>query len=338
MKEYIKKFASPSVGDNYLIASIPFMTSVETTGQNLVCNQTGKKLVNVSETLVIQSAVPEGFVDFGLPSGTLWSNKNLGATNADTAESWYGDYYAWGETEPKTQYDWSTYKYAKGAYNKLTKYCNNAEYGNAGFTDNLTQLVPEDDIAATMTNSAWRIPTKEDFEELITETTNRWVTDYNGISGLNGRLFTKVTITRPAFKTSPLYWITSNGVTEITDELWSYMSVYTLDEINAQIGGDIREQIYKDAGMTINAKYDADYGFVEGQSVSMFIPSAGYYDGSNIDGVGSSCFLWSSSLGLGLDPNSSAYYLNFDSSRIGMDNYGRCIGFSVRAVQHASNS
>ena len=57
MKEYIKKFESPaSVGDKYLIEDIPFMTSVEKTGQNLVCNQTGKKLVNVSETLVIESA------------------------------------------------------------------------------------------------------------------------------------------------------------------------------------------------------------------------------------------------------------------------------------------
>ena len=44
-------------------------------------------------------AVPEGFVDLGLSSGTLQCNKNIGATNGDTAESWYGNYYAWGETE-----------------------------------------------------------------------------------------------------------------------------------------------------------------------------------------------------------------------------------------------
>ena len=123
------------------------------------------------------------FVDLGLPSGTLWSIKNIGATNGNTAESWYGNYYAWGEIETKEIYDWDNYKYANGNYDKLTKYCNNSNYGNNGFTDDLTQLVPEDDVA-TQTNSAWRMPTKEDFEELIAGTTNSWVTDYKGISGL----------------------------------------------------------------------------------------------------------------------------------------------------------
>ena len=136
-----------------------------------------------------KSPVPEGFVDLGLPSGTFWSTKNIGATNGDTAESWYGDYYAWGEIETKANYSWGTYKYANGANNKLTKYCNDPAYGNEGYTDGLTQLVSEDDVA-TQTNSAWRMPTKEDFEELIAGTTNSWVTNYKGISGLNGKVFT----------------------------------------------------------------------------------------------------------------------------------------------------
>ena len=76
--------------------------------------------------------VPEGFVDFGLPSGTLWSTKNIGATNGDTAESWYGNYYAWGEIETKIYYCWYhynntslDYKYVNRSENNLTKYCNN---------------------------------------------------------------------------------------------------------------------------------------------------------------------------------------------------------------------
>ena len=124
-----------------------------------------------------------------MPSGTLWSIKNIGATNGNTAESWYGNYYAWGEIETKEIYDWDNYKYANGNYDKLTKYCNNSNYGNNGFTDDLTQLVPEDDVA-TVINSAWRMPTKEDFEELIAGTTSSWVTNHNGISGLNGCIFT----------------------------------------------------------------------------------------------------------------------------------------------------
>ena len=138
-----------------------------------------------------KAAVPDGFIDFGLPSGTLWSTKNIGATNGNTKESWYGNYYAWGELETKEVYDWTKYKYAKGNYDKLTKYCNNSNYGNNGFTDEITRLVPKDDVA-TQTNSAWRMPTKEDFEELIAGTTNSWVTDYKGISGLNGQVFTGI--------------------------------------------------------------------------------------------------------------------------------------------------
>ena len=83
------------------------------------------------------------YVDLGLPSGAMWSTTNIGATNSDTAESWYGNYYAWGETETKEDYSWSTYQYANGDYDKLTKYCPNdkTEYwdGN-GDPDNKIEL------------------------------------------------------------------------------------------------------------------------------------------------------------------------------------------------------
>ena len=126
------------------------------------------------------------FVDLGL--SVKWGNALIGATNGDTAESWYGNYYAWGETETKNDYSLSTYKYANGAVDKLTKYCNDSKFGNNGYTDELTQLLPEDDVA-TVTNPAWRMPTKDELDEL-TELRSQWVTNYNGISGLNGRVFT----------------------------------------------------------------------------------------------------------------------------------------------------
>ena len=93
-------------------------------------------------------------VDLGLPSGTLWCKYNLDVdhTKLLTPESWYGNYYAWGELVPnktnedcKIYFDWDNYKFRN--YNKLTKYCNNPEYGLNGFTDNLTELLPEDDAA-----------------------------------------------------------------------------------------------------------------------------------------------------------------------------------------------
>ena len=122
------------------------------------------------------------YVDLGLPSGLLWATCNVGA---DSPED-YGDYYAWGETQPKDVYNWSTYQYANGSYNTLTKYCNNSGYGYNGFTDNLTTLLPEDDAATANWGSDWRMPTKEEWQELYQNTTQTWTTQ----NGVNGRLFT----------------------------------------------------------------------------------------------------------------------------------------------------
>lgn len=38
MKEYIKLFQTPTSGDGYKINDIPFISTVESTSQNLVCN------------------------------------------------------------------------------------------------------------------------------------------------------------------------------------------------------------------------------------------------------------------------------------------------------------
>ena len=122
------------------------------------------------------------YVDLGLPSGTLWATCNVGA---DTPED-YGDYFAWGETQPKDTYNWSTYQYRNGNYDQLTKYCNNSSYGYNGFTDNLTILLSDDDAAMVNWGNGWRMPTKEEFEELRNNTTVTW-TQQNGV---NGRLFT----------------------------------------------------------------------------------------------------------------------------------------------------
>ena len=122
------------------------------------------------------------YVDLGLPSGLLWATCNVGA---DSPEE-YGDYFAWGETQPKDVYNWSTYQYCNISNNTLTKYCNNSSYGYNGFTDNLTTLLPEDDAATANWGSDWRMPTKEEWQELYNNTTITWTTQ----NGVNGRLFT----------------------------------------------------------------------------------------------------------------------------------------------------
>ena len=151
----------------------------------------------------------EETVDLGLPSGTLWYKYNLDVNPNQllTPEDWYGGYYAWGEIEDKSkqdkEYNWKTYKFAKNEYN-LTKYCNNPKFGLKRFTDNLTQILPEDDAAyqnKKLHNFKFHIPTKDQCEELINYTNNYWVNNYDpikiehttddgGIQGLNGQVFT----------------------------------------------------------------------------------------------------------------------------------------------------
>ena len=118
-------------------------------------------------------------VDLGLPSGIKWASCNVGADKPED----YGNYYAWGEVIPKEDYSWATYKYANGgASNKLTKYCNDASYGDNDFTDNKTTLEPEDDAARVNWGGSWRMPTDAEWTELRAQCTLTWATQ-NGIKG-----------------------------------------------------------------------------------------------------------------------------------------------------------
>ena len=127
------------------------------------------------------------WVDLGLPSGVKWATCNVGATKPEE----YGNYYAWGETEPKTTYDWSTYKWCNGSsYNTLTKYNTSSGYGTV---DNKTVLDLEDDAARANWGGAWRMPTDAEWKELIDNSIYTWTDDYNGtgvsggiVTGLNG--------------------------------------------------------------------------------------------------------------------------------------------------------
>ena len=119
-----------------------------------------------------------GWVDLGLPSGILWATSNVGA---DYPED-YGNYFAWGETEPKDYYDWNTYHFGSN-YDKLSKYCNNPIYGIYGFTDNLTILQLCDDAASVNWGEDWRIPTYDEWEELYQNTTQTW-TSQNDVNGI----------------------------------------------------------------------------------------------------------------------------------------------------------
>lgn len=120
---------------------------------------------------------PVEAIDLGLPSGTLWANCNVGAN----APEEYGDYFAWGETKPKSTFNWANYKWcdSEKAKLELTKYCNNERYGTV---DNKTELDPDDDAATVNWGSNWRMPSSEQMKELLEYTTYEWVTQ-NGVYG-----------------------------------------------------------------------------------------------------------------------------------------------------------
>ena len=121
------------------------------------------------------------WVDLGLPSGLKWSAWNVGATKPEE----FGLYFAWGETQGYTgitdekQFSWADYTLCDKVPINLLKY---------NETDGLTTLEAADD-AATATDSSCRMPTYNELDELIENTTSEWVDDYNG-TGVSGRIFT----------------------------------------------------------------------------------------------------------------------------------------------------
>jgi hypothetical protein len=115
------------------------------------------------------------YVDLGL--SVKWATFNVGATSPED----YGDYFAWGETEPKETYSWATYKWCDGTSTNMTKY-------NA--TDGKTILEPTDDAAQVHRGGKWRMPTKAECQELIDSCTWEWTTSNNingyRVTGPNG--------------------------------------------------------------------------------------------------------------------------------------------------------
>ena len=95
-------------------------------------------------------------VDMG--GSIKWANKNLGASRAENV----GNYYAWGEVNPRTSID-DDYKWYDNSKKRYTKYCDSS---NWGIVDNKRVLDPEDDAAHVALGGKWRMPTYDEFNEL----------------------------------------------------------------------------------------------------------------------------------------------------------------------------
>ena len=158
------------------------------------------------------------YVDLGLPSGTLWATCNIGASKPEE----YGDYFAWGETQPKSTYNRSTYKFCNGEIEKLTKYCSDSKYGNNGFTDNMVLLQPCDDAATVNWGNGWQIPSKEQWEELKQHTKNKWTTQ----KGVKGYLFTAGNGGKLFLPAAGMYG--SSGLDDVDSGIYSSNRVRTI--------------------------------------------------------------------------------------------------------------
>lgn len=98
--------------------------------------------------------IPDGFVDLGL--SVFWATCNIGAS----APEEQGNYYAWGETLTKSSYFWTSYKWSSNAsnYKYIKKY---------GENDTKRKLEDADDVANKTLGGKCRIPTPNEFDELI---------------------------------------------------------------------------------------------------------------------------------------------------------------------------
>lgn len=121
-----------------------------------------------------------GYVDLGLPSGTLWATNNIGAESP----FYPGDYFAWGETQARNTFQWRHYEFFQEEY---TDDQGNDTYSATDIGQTISGT--EYDAARTQWEAAWRMPAKEDWEELLEYCTAEYK-DNAAIPPRKGLLFT----------------------------------------------------------------------------------------------------------------------------------------------------
>ncbi len=125
--------------------------------------------VEAAQTGICPDGNHPHIIDLGLPSGTKWSCCNVDTEHPENqSPTNYGGYYAWGETEVKTDYSWSTYRYGSRS--------NPKDIG-----DNISGT--RYDVATVKWGSDWKMPTKTQMEELINNCSYENTT-INGVNGL----------------------------------------------------------------------------------------------------------------------------------------------------------
>lgn len=154
------------------------------------CDVNGDGYVDISDVVELVNIILNGnqtnlcpdnnhphMIDLGLPSGTKWACCNVGASSPEG----YGGYYAWGETEEKSEYCIRNYKYVvlddnNGIwYDKGHYYL----YQSIGSDISGTQY----DVAHVKWGGDWHMPTLAQIQELLNNTTSEWTSE-NGVAGI----------------------------------------------------------------------------------------------------------------------------------------------------------
>lgn len=136
------------------------------------------------------------YVDLGLPSGLKWATCNLGATRPEEC----GDYYAWGEINTKYSYiDDNSLTYENSRYN--IDISGNMKY----------------DAASYCWKGTWRMPTKDEFTELIENCAWEWT----AVNGVNGYRVTSITNGNSIFLPAVGYMSGSNVISHNTSDYWT---------------------------------------------------------------------------------------------------------------------
>ena len=169
--------------------------------ENVIETKAKDKIIDKDDSLYNSVTLKTNFVDLDLPSGNLWAKYNFGVNPDKLKEynDWFGNYYSWGELTPKDDYRQNNYKFSRESisagryYYYYTKYCNDKDDGLNGYTDNYTNLLPEDDVIHVNMGKKYYMPTNDDISELIEYTNQEYVKNYLGVSSLNGVIFSSKT-------------------------------------------------------------------------------------------------------------------------------------------------
>lgn len=162
------------------------------------------------------------YVDLGLPSGLLWATCNIGA---DAPEN-YGNYYAWGEVEPKDEYSLENYLY----------------YQNGAYIDLGPISETEYDAAHHNWAGNWRMPKSSDFAELFANCTVSYTTQ-NGVVGYkltskknqNTLFFPACGLyngTEQKYSTSDGYYYSASRVSGTKDKVYSFYFYKTYEYVS----------------------------------------------------------------------------------------------------------